>query len=592
MWCLGIGGPGTAIYQWWPDHPEAGTRTSVREDLLWLLGHKPIVFQNAMADLPILEYNLNIKYSDFKQIEDLLFVHSLLWCELPHTLEFIASVSGWYEKMKHLPMSDPQYNAGDVAETIAGWEQYGIKEMGRDPQTAWVYRECMLPLIPIILESQRLGLRIDRSAVEQAHRQYTRNREYAQTLAQSYAGYPLNLGSQGGGGQVGQLLAADLKHWLAVPPKKISSVDEDAIAEWRGAILPFDPQQEVTMASTQQRIEEGGHPILEARVLYARATQYLSHYIKPMLESADGRVYAQFHPWTQHTGRWSTVDPPLAQLPASLRHALIPDEGWVWFEFDWDQIELRLIAALAHDEKLLEVFRMGYDPHTLNMCDFFGYEWPPLKDKRSINRQYDWSKHELVDIIGQELWAYAHGWTDTDDPRRVFGKTGVYRLCYGGRPESAPIIPGAKALGLPSAVLIAASKRWIASHQPVKQFWKRIERDALMKRQLRTFLGRRWNFLSHDKKRILRQMYDFPMQGGVADIMNLTLIRIKNALGDRVRLSYTMHDSIKLQVRETPTLRTDLETIRTIAQAEWDVEGHTMAFPAEFKRRDRHGSTI
>ena len=80
-------------------------------------------------------------------------------------------------------------------------------------------------------------------------------------------------------------------------------------------------------------------------------------------------------------------------------------------------------------------------------------------------------------------------------------------------------------------------------------------------------------------------MYDFPMQGAVADIMNLTLIRVKKALGDRVRLAYTMHDSIKFQVRETPMLEADLKTIQDIAQAEWDIGGIHMHIPAEFKKR-------
>lgn len=576
MWLLGIGGPDTPIYQWWRAEDDSAHRLEVRELLLYLISQVPIVFQNAMADLPILEHNILVKYTDFKWIDDLLFLHSLLWCELSHTLEFIASISGWYEKMKHLPMSDPRYNAGDVAETIAGWEQCQ-SEAARDPQTLWVYRECLLPLIPIILEAQRLGIRVERQKVIRARDAFLQNRDTAECIAAAYAGYPLNLGSSQ---QLCQFLTYDIREsgasWLGrlhdtkKPLKPFITMDEDAVAKLRGDILPFDPQQEATVDSTMQRIEEGGHPILEARVLYARATQYLSHYIEPMLTGTDGRVHAHFHPWTQNTGRWSTVNPALAQLPYSLRDALVADEGWVWYEFDWATIELRMIAALAGDKILLEAFEKDWDVHTLNMCDIFGYRYP-----RSLTKKGIWEDTEWVSEVGFQ----------EEDGRRVFAKTLVYRLCYGGMPEGAPSIPGALTLGLKPSELVASSKRWIAAHPAIKRFWKLIEQQALTKRQLRTFLGRRWNFLSHDRKRILRQMYDFPMQGGVADIMNLTLIRIKKALGDRVRLSYTMHDSIKLQVKDSPTLATDMNTISEIVQAEWNVGGTSIRFPADFKRR-------
>lgn len=667
MWCLGIGGPKTHITQWWPEDLKSASRFCIRDLLKELIARVPVVFQNAMADLPILEHNLGIKYEDFKQIEDLMFLQSLLWCELPHSLAFIASVCGQHEKMKHLNMRDPRYNAGDVAETIAGWEQYS-GEMLRDPQTEYVYRECMLPLIPIILESQRLGIRVDRQAVVTAGDTFNNNRVFAIQTANAYAGFPINVGSSD---QLRAFMQYDLNR------KKIKSMDEDAVAGLRTAILPFDPQEEVTIESTTSRINSGAHPILEARVLYARAQQYLSHYVQPMLARSDGRVYAHFHPWTQNTGRWSTVDPPLAQLPHTLRSALLPDKGWIWFEFDWQTIELRLVAALANDTLLLEAFAKGWDLHSLHCSQFFNWDtqegragyvrsslptvWATIQDISIPNtdsevlqlcvsgfsttdgyqlcpldawwaealrasshntgwpgrgrtsqewrqeRQYTgqpgtddtcptrdsaqaatWHRQTLE----REWWLWVYGggcppdWKGGDDPRRIFAKAGVFRLCYGGLPEGAPSIPGAKALNLPATQLVAASRRWIASHPAIKKFWKEIERQALTRRQLRTFLGRRWNFLSHDRKRILRQMYDFPMQGGVADIMNLTLISIKRALQTRVRLAYTMHDSIKLQVKVSPFLDGDLQTIKEIAQAEFNVGGIKMCFPAEFKRRD------
>ena len=573
---LGIGGPGLPVIQWWPERNSAQTDHEVYEHLSQWIRRVPIVFQNAMADIPVLEQALGIEYDDYLRVDDTMLLHSLLWCEMPHNLEFLARMYGNYEKMKHLPMTDPLYNAGDVVETIAVWEKLK-KEVANDPQTWWIYENSLLPLVPIILEAEQLGIRVDRTKVREAEVQYEEARGYALKVAEAYCGYPINMSSPL---QLKEVLQYEF------PTKQIRSTDEDSIAKLRSSVLPFDPEEENSISSMDRRMGEGAHPLLESRVLYARAQQYLSHYVRPMLDSSDGRLYASFHPWAQNTGRWSTVDPPLAQLPHSLRKGLVPDKGWKWVELDWDQIELRIIAALANDIPLLEAFAMGYDPHLLNACEFFGMEKPPIPTKQmmtwAIKEQYTLNNDFTLEEVETMQWVLHYNYQGSDDPRRLFAKPAVYRLCYGGTPKGAPSIPGAASTGLSSVQLIRASQAWINAHPAIKRFWSNIERTALKHRQLRTFLGRRWNFLGHDLKRIQRQMADFPMQGAVADIMNITLIQIKEALGDKVRLSYTMHDSLKLQVRDSiATVDSDIQMIKEIAEQEWDVAEVKMSFPIE-----------
>src|SRR5207244_4262594 len=91
--------------------------------LLRLIKSTKVVFQNSLADIPVLERNLGIKYSDYFGVEDSMLAHACLWSDWPHTLEFLASMYGKYEKMKHLSASDPSlYNWGDVIETISVFE--------------------------------------------------------------------------------------------------------------------------------------------------------------------------------------------------------------------------------------------------------------------------------------------------------------------------------------------------------------------------------------------------------------------------------------------------------------------------------------
>ena len=581
---LGIGGPGLPVIQWYPSRPSAADVQIVQEYLKYWISRVPCVFQNCMADIPVIASALGIEYDDYLKIEDTMFLHSLLWCEMPHDLEFLARMYGDHEKMKHLPMTDPMYNAGDVAETLAVWKKLK-REVASDPQTWWIYENSLLPLVPIILEAEDLGIRVDRQIALKAEKQYEEARQYAIEVAQAYCGFPINLGSP-----------LQLKEMLQYefPGKKIVSVDEDTIAKLRSMVLPFDPEEENTSDTLDRRLAEGAHPLLESRVLYARAQQYLSHYVRPMLDASSGRVHASFHPWAQNTGRWSTVRPALAQLPHSLRTALIPDIGWRWVEFDFDQIELRIIAALAGDKPLLEAFAKGYDPHLLNACEFFGMTKPPEPTKAMMSWAIEYmdfsvppKEHRLLSKDEQETiaWVTRYAYQGSDDPRRLFAKPAVYRLCYGGTPRGAPSIPGAASTGLTAEQLIRASQNWINAHVAIKRFWSSIERTALRNRQLRTFLGRRWNFLGHDLKRIQRQMADFPMQGAVADIMNLTLIRIKETLGSSVRLSYTMHDSLKLQVRKTSAFDIEVATIKAIAESPWEINGLDISFPVEMHVR-------
>ena len=663
---LGIGAPGLPVIQWWPKRLDAACRDTVRYFLKGLIERIPVVFQNCMADIPVIEQALGIKYTDYKRVDDTMFLHSLLWCEMPHNLEFLARMYGDYEKMKHLPMTDPLYNAGDVVETIAVWEKLK-REVENDPQTWWIYENSLLPLVPIILEAEHLGIRVNRATVSKAEVRYNAAREEAITVAEAYCGYPINMGSPL---QLKEVLQYEF------PTKQIRSTDEDSIAKLRTSVLPFDSEEENTVSSMDRRMGEGAHPLLESRVLYARAQQYLSHYVRPMLDSSNGRISASFHPWAQNTGRWSTVNPPLAQLPHSLREGLIPDKGWKWVEFDYSQIELRIIAALANDIPLLTAFEKGWDVHSFNATGFFGFDsekgryangeqrlrelwkavygvpiperdstilqqcvsqlkardnsaiqaWTELsssevakwkacirapsgdesfpgrgctpqewRQARQQTREFGDDDQSRARTIASHTWSLAAwiilggpppGWEGSDDIRRLFAKPAIYRLCYGGTPQGAPSIPGAASTGLSSLQLIRASQAWINAHPAIKRFWSNIERTALKQRQLRTFLGRRWNFLGHDLKRIQRQMADFPMQGAVADIMNITLIQIKSALGDRVRMSYTMHDSLKLQVKDSiATLDSDIQTIKSIAEQEWDVSGVKMSFPVEMHIR-------
>ena len=532
----------------------------------------PVVFQNLLADMPVLEQAMEIVPEEYKRVDDLMLAHAVLWSEWPHDLEFLASLYGHYPKMKHLAEDDPlMYNWGDVLETASAWEAVS-KELAADPASKAIYEGQSLPIARSLLASKKRGIRVNRPRVEQASGENLALVADAERLARAWVGWPLNLGSNP---HVSLALYghAGLARQKHKKTKKVT-IDADAIATLRTQLAPFPDLEEeerhgLTLDQALARIEEGANPVLEARVLFAGARQIESHYLRPALAAPDGRFYPDFLLHAQASGRWSTNHPPLAQLPEDLRDILQPDEGWPWLGWDWDQIELRLNAALSGDTPTLQAFEQGWDIHTLNACDLFGYPHPQdLRDPHGSG--------------GDGAWRGSLGWQGKGDTRRVFAKRFVYRLDYGGDPRLAGDIPGAKVLGLTAAKLVQVANRYLAAH-PAKAAWRlRVAGEARTTRESRTFCGRLRKLMG-DSQQIVREAFNHPMQGGVADIFNLTYVRILTELPS-LRWVYGMHDS---QWWACPQERVQ-ETwprLKALVEAAWDVAGVTVAFPATWKER-------
>jgi hypothetical protein len=275
---------------------------------IWLEQYKkmvqqvPCVFHNALADVPVLrdavvwraeyapninQHRLGVDWGDYRQIDDTMQAHAVLWSELPHDLEFLASIYGKYPKLKHLAKVDNTlYNQGDVLETLSIWE--GVrKELANDPLSRRVY-DTQLRLLPIVEESMQRGIAVNTERVSSAFGEYQAKVDDAQNIAWAYTGWPINLGSDD---QLGYWLydvegMAEQKARRKQKGKKVTktrTVNEDAVAVLRGQYLDVDPDMEITTGDIDTRIARGAHPLLEARVLYSGAKHAMDNYLKPLM---------------------------------------------------------------------------------------------------------------------------------------------------------------------------------------------------------------------------------------------------------------------------------------------------------------------
>lgn len=561
-----------------------------------------MVGHNIRADISTMRKNGGPDYKDYKEFHDTMLGHAVIWCELPHTLEFVSSVHGQHHKMKQLKGQDELlYNFGDICETDNIWEYLVDEAFKYDPKAYQVYVSQHLRLTPIVDASYERGLRVNKARVAEARSTYEALVHQALQLAQSTAGWPINLGSP-------DQLATYLYDIRQLEPQvnKDSgnyTADDEAIARLRMALGPaFDPDEDLTYEVALARIEQGADPVMEARVLFAGAQTRLSKYIYCMYDevyklnpfnfSTTGKYNAAYkqaiaavkagtattivdrvHPdcliHAQKTGRWTYLDPPIAQLPAELRDIICPDPGEVWLSWDWSSIEPRILEAYCGSLILRKVFDEGIDLHTWTVCASFGYEQPP----NLVN------VHKAPE---NAPWRERYKWKGSDDPRRVFAKGARYEMYYGGTGNNAA--SAASLFGLDSKVLKQACQGIITADPHYYQWRLKLEETLKSTRLLRTFMGRPRRFLRGGNK-MVREGLDQPMQGGTSDIANTTVVGMHDLFGTshRVALAWTMHDSQKYHTPRQYCTRELVEAVIKYASREHVIEGRPTKFPISFE---------
>ena len=587
VWMVGLFSPGMGVLQFSPlEKSEPGRWTNWLAWFRQVLLQCPVSMWNALADVQALRYSFGIDWIDYWRIEDPMQAHAVLYVEYDHNLGFADSCFGHHNKVKHLFKENPElYNAGDC------WTpHYTLQALEREFETDKASRQIYeehLQLLPIVDESTQRGIRVNAKEVERGIALYEERARAAEKTAHAYCGYPINVSSND---QVAKWCYEVEK--MPVQKKKgrrgesdvEGTVGKDAIGILRKRYLGFDPDDEPNAGYLDERIALGGHPLLESRFVNQAAKQNLSHYLRPLLHG-DGRVVERVHHsiaiHTQNNARWSYTAPPLAQIPQDLLLIYQPDEDWPWEIFDWDQIELRQVAAIARDMELLQQFAEGQDVHLIAACDVFGIELPPI----------------LVNPFHtpeNEAWKRAHKWMQCDhdaeacgkgDLRRTFGKNFQYRQCFSleADPKSAVNMPSARALGLTFEDMQRATTNWKVAHPAIVQWKYRHVLAGKRTRVSRTWHGRLRRFTDH-LANLNDQILDHPSQAGTQDIANLVAIQVKKTFKDAVYYVYGRHDSQNWGIQERfydeikPQLHEIVQTPRNIF-------GIEIPFPASFKTR-------
>ena len=230
-----------------------------------------------------------------------------------------------------------------------------------------LYNEVELPLVPVLRAMEKAGVRIDVDKLKQAEATLTDELNGLEQRIYGLAGEPFNINSPK---QVGELLFDKLR--LDTKAKKSKTGQ-------------YSTSEEVLMGLKDK------HEIVGLILDYRELKKLISTYISTLPEyiASDGKIHTTYNQTVTATGRLSSSNPNLQNLPIRsergrfIREAVIPDEGCLFLSADYSQIELRLMAHFSQDEHMLAAFLSGQDIHAATAARIFGVPVEQItKDQR------------------------------------------------------------------------------------------------------------------------------------------------------------------------------------------------------------------
>lgn len=229
------------------------------------------------------------------------------------------------------------------------------KAMDELPKIASVARTIDFPLIPVLARMEHRGIKLDVNQLEQMNTKITSDLAAVQTEMYAMVGYDFNIASPA---QLAEVLFTKLQ----LPTATIK----------RGKTGFSTGQSELDKL-------RGQHPIIELIEQYRELSKLQNTYVEalPKLVDENGRIHTTFNQDVAATGRLSSTDPNLQNIPVrtelgrKIRDAFVPEKGNVFVNADYSQFELRLAAVLAGDEDMINDFNAGTDIHAKTAAEVY-----------------------------------------------------------------------------------------------------------------------------------------------------------------------------------------------------------------------------
>ena len=472
------------------------------------------VGQNLKYDYEVLmKYGVRLAGKMF----DTMLAHYVIQPELRHNMDYLAEIYLNYntihideligpkgknqKNMRDLrPQDVYEYAAEDADVTLklknkleGELKKYGAEEL---------FYNIEMPLMPVLAEMEMNGVTIDTQSLADTSDVLTKRMEEVEKEIYELAGAPFNIASPR---QVGEVLFDKLQ--IVEKAKKTKT------------------GQYVTNEEVLQSLK-GKHKIVEAILEHRGLKKLLGTYIDALpklINARTGHIHTSFNQATTATGRLSSSDPNLQNIPVrgeegkEIRKAFIPEPGCLFFSADYSQIELRVMAHLSGDENMIEAFREGHDIHAATAAKIYKEEMENVtRDQRTK------AKRANFGII--------YGIT-------VFGLAERLEI---SRDEAKMLIEG-----------------YFETFPKVKEYMEKAKEQARNQGYVETQFHRRRYLADINSANATvrgfaeRNAINAPIQGTAADIIKVAMIRIYNrfrAEGIRSKMILQVHDELNFSV--------------------------------------------
>jgi DNA polymerase I len=381
-----------------------------------------------------------------------------------------------------------------------------------------LYRDVELPLVPVLVDMERTGILVDKGAMSDMSGEFGRSMADLEARIHSAAGHAFNIASTR---ELSQVLFEELELPVLKRLKTGPSTDQDVLEK-------LAEQHELPRL------------VLEHRALAKLKGTYVDA-LPQLIDPADGRIHTTFHQAGAATGRLSSTDPNLQNIPIRtelsrrIRAAFVAPPGRRLLSADYSQIELRILAHYSDDPALVEAFRNREDIHTRTAAETF---------------------------------AVAPG--DVKPEMRRVAKMLNFGIAYG-----LSAFGLAQRLDLPDAEARKIIARYFERYAGVKRYIDWSIEEARKKGESRTLYGRvrampelaaRNPALRNAAE---RTAINTPIQGTAADIVKIAMIRVHAALAKErldAQLLLQVHDELVLEVGEADLAATE-ELVKREMQA-------------------------
>ena len=472
------------------------------------------VGQNLKYDYEVLmKYGVRLAGKMF----DTMLAHYVIQPELRHNMDYLAEIYLNYKtihideligpkgknqkNMRDLrPQDVYEYAAEDADVTLklknkleGELKKYGAEEL---------FYNIEMPLMPVLAEMEMNGVTIDTQSLADTSDVLTKRMEEVEKEIYELAGAPFNIASPR---QVGEVLFDKLQ--IVEKAKKTKT------------------GQYVTNEEVLQSLK-GKHKIVEAILEHRGLKKLLGTYtdaLPKLINARTGHIHTSFNQATTATGRLSSSDPNLQNIPVrgeegkEIRKAFIPEPGCLFFSADYSQIELRVMAHLSGDENMIEAFREGHDIHAATAAKIYKEEMENVtRDQRTK------AKRANFGII--------YGIT-------VFGLAERLEI---SRDEAKMLIEG-----------------YFETFPKVKEYMEKAKEQARNQGYVETQFHRRRYLADINSANATvrgfaeRNAINAPIQGTAADIIKVAMIRIYNrfrAEGIRSKMILQVHDELNFSV--------------------------------------------